>query len=59
MKKIIKIFRQGRKIRMIAVLAIVAIATPLVANTILQRQKEAKADSFFKFDEGYGTISAY
>ena len=56
--RLIKLIRSGRKIRLITVLAIIAIITTLVANTILTRQKVVRADSFFKLNEGYGTINA-
>ena len=51
--------RKGRKTRLIVIIAIIAIIAPLAINTLLNMQANSvKADSFFKFDEGYGTTSA-
>src|SRR3989344_6085814 len=53
MRPILK--KSSRKQRFIVLGIILLIVVPLVTNTFLQRQKEAKADSLLKFDEGYGT----
>ena len=58
-KRIINTIRKGRKTRLIVIVAIIAIVAPLALNTLLNmRANSVKADSFFNFDEGYGTTSA-
>lgn len=58
-KKLIKSLRKSRKSRLIAVFTIIVLVLPFAINTLLNTiANQAKADTFFKFDEGYGTTSS-
>jgi hypothetical protein len=52
--KLILLLRRNRKRTIAAGLAIILFLSPMVYLN-LREPKEAKADTFFKFDEGYGT----
>jgi len=51
--------KKNRRSRLIVFVAIIAIILPLAVNTLLNvTSNRVLADSFFKFDEGYGTTDA-